>query len=58
MNATYEALESAIESAKTARQAILEIDATPSTKKTLDDAYNALLATIKNLSELLNNEGN
>ncbi len=58
MNSTYEALESAIEASEQARQAILSIDATKDSKPLLDAAYNALKATIRNLSELINIEGN
>ncbi len=49
----FEHLETAIEAAQDAQQAILSIEATPSNRKSLDAAYNALRESIKQLSKLL-----
>ncbi len=50
---TYEAIETAIEAAREAQRAILEIEATQFNRSSLDASYNALKATIENLSKLL-----
>lgn len=49
----YELLETAIEAAQDAQQAILSIEATPSNRRTLDASFNALSESIKQLTKLL-----
>lgn len=49
----YELLETAIDAAQDAQQAILSIEATPTNRKSLDAAYNALRESIKQLTTLL-----
>lgn len=48
----FELLETAIEAAQDARQAILSIEANPSNRKSLDAAFNALGESIKQLTKL------
>ena len=54
----FDRLESAIEAAHEARQAILTIEATTENRKLLDTSFNALGDAIKALSALLGDPEN
>lgn len=53
MMSTYETLENAIEAARKAQDAIIQMKATKNTKATLDASYVALRDAIDGLSKLL-----